>query len=62
MRRETQLVLETNGSWIREGLLCLKGWPGEGSSLPCLRISASSRNFYKRDGWFFKTAEKLLCS
>jgi hypothetical protein len=62
MRRETQLVLETNGSSIREGLLCLKGWPGEESSLPCLRISASSRNFYKRDGWFFKTAEKLLCS
>jgi hypothetical protein len=40
----------------------LKGWLGEESSLPSLRISASSRNFYKRDGWFFKTAEKLLCS
>jgi hypothetical protein len=62
MRRQTQLVLETNGSSIREGLLSLRGWPGEESSLLCLRISPSSRNFYKRDGWFFKTGEKLLCS
>jgi hypothetical protein len=62
MRRETQLQLETNESSIREGLLSLKGWPREESRLPCLRISESSRNFYKRDRWFFKTAEKLLCS
>jgi hypothetical protein len=50
MRRERQLVLETNGSSIREGLLCSNGWPGEESSPPYLRISPSSRNFYKTDG------------
>jgi hypothetical protein len=47
---------------IREGLLCSKGWPGEESSPPYLRISVSSRNFYKSDGWFFRTADKLPCS
>jgi uncharacterized protein YndB with AHSA1/START domain len=40
----TQLVLETNGSSIREGLLSLRGWPVQESSPPWPRISQSSRN------------------
>ena len=44
MKRETQLVLEINGSSKREGLLFLRGWPVEESNLPWLRISQSSRN------------------
>ena len=44
MRKETQLVLETNGSSIREGLLSLRDWPVEELNLLWLRISQSSRN------------------
>src|SRR5215208_5695607 len=47
MRRESQLVLETNGSSIREGLLSSRGWPVEESSPPWPRISQSSRNSLK---------------
>lgn len=61
MRKETQLVLETNGSSVREGPLSLRGWPVEESDLPWPRISQSSRSSWKRVGWFFKTADKLLC-
>jgi hypothetical protein len=44
MRRETQPVLETNGSSIREGLLSLRNWPVEDSSLPWLRIIAKLKD------------------
>jgi hypothetical protein len=43
-RRGTQLVLETNGSSIREGPLFLRGWAVEESNLPWPRISLSSKN------------------
>ena len=44
MRRETQPVLETNGSSIREGLLSLRNWLVEDSSLPWLRIIAKLKD------------------